>query len=177
MVRVSMNGGWCNFGCTMPYEASIWDCCILERQSILLHHIASAKCITKCADLTSVYSSDSSDSGTDDMHDTAFVQSPPAIKIPKPRSSRLSRIMRQMEDSGVWCLYLFSDQHWWFHYLPKFNSFAPSLQFLNSMIFSLLFSWLVYLLPNSDQQKAWHLKSQIDNTFLHLLCAVQAGAH
>ena len=54
-----------------------------------------------CADLTSVYSSDSSDSGADDIHDTAFVQSPTAIKIPKPGSSHLSRIMRQMEDSGV----------------------------------------------------------------------------
>ena len=165
MVRASMNGGWCNFGGTMSYEASIWDCCISERQNLLLHHIASvviwmgrvtnrwqvssnyttyilvssscniptnniwcdwshqlhhaglheiliptasAKCITKCADLTSMYSSDSSDLGTDDMHDTAFVQSPTAIKIPKPGSSCLNRIMRQMEDSGVWYLYLFS---------------------------------------------------------------------
>jgi len=55
----------------------------------------------KYADLTSMYSSDSSDSGTDDMYDTTFVWSPTAIKIPKRGSSRLSRIMRRMEDSGV----------------------------------------------------------------------------
>jgi len=43
------------------------------------------------------------------------------------------------------------------------------------MMFSSLFSWLLYLLPNFDQQKVWHLKSQIDKYFffvffLHLLC-------
>ena len=55
----------------------------------------------KCTDLASIYSSDSSDSGTDDTCDTAFVRSPTAIKIRKPGSSRLSRIMRRMEDPGV----------------------------------------------------------------------------
>ena len=68
----------------------------------------------KCADPASMYSSDSSDSGTDDTSDTTFVRSPTAIKIPKRGSSRLSRIMRQMEDSGVWYLYLSSDRYWWF---------------------------------------------------------------
>ena len=62
----------------------------------------------KCTDLASIYSSDSSDSGTDDTCDTAFVRSPTAIKIRKPGSSRLSRIMRRMEDSGVWYLHLLS---------------------------------------------------------------------
>jgi len=55
----------------------------------------------KCTGLALMYLSDSSDSGTDDTHDTTFVRSPTAIKIPKPGSSRLSRIMRRMEDSGV----------------------------------------------------------------------------
>ena len=62
----------------------------------------------KCTDLASIYSSDCSDSGTDDTYDTTFVRSPTAIKIPKPGASRLSRIMRRMEDSGVWYLYLLS---------------------------------------------------------------------
>ena len=64
-----------------------------ERQ---IHHPAG-----KCTDLASIYSSDCSDSGTDDTCDTAFVQSPTALKIRKPGSSRLSRIMRRMEDPGV----------------------------------------------------------------------------
>ena len=55
----------------------------------------------KCTDLSSMYSSDSSDSDTDDTYDTTFVRSPTAIKIPKPGASRLSRIMRWTEDSGV----------------------------------------------------------------------------
>jgi len=55
----------------------------------------------KCAGLASMYLSHSSDLGTDDTHDTTFVRSPTAIKIQKPGSSRLSRIMRWMEDSGV----------------------------------------------------------------------------
>ena len=59
----------------------------------------------KCTDLSSMYSSDSSDSDTDD---TTFVQSPTTIKMPKPGASRLSRIMRRTEDSGVWYLYLLS---------------------------------------------------------------------
>ena len=55
----------------------------------------------KCTDLASIYSSDSSDLGTDDTYDTAFVWSPTAIKIPKPGSSHLSRIMRWIEDPGM----------------------------------------------------------------------------
>ena len=62
----------------------------------------------KYTDLASIYLLDSSDLGTDDTCDTAFVQLPTAIKIPKPGSSRLSRIMRWMEDPGVWYLHLLS---------------------------------------------------------------------
>ena len=112
----------------------------------------------KCADPASMYSSDSSDSGTDDTSDTTFVRSLTAIKIPKRGSSRLSRIMRRMEDSGV-ILASFFRSTLMIHWLPNLNFLAPSLQFLNSIMSSLPFSWLLYLLPNSDKQKAWHLIS------------------
>jgi len=68
----------------------------LNEEERRIHHPAG-----KYTDLASIYSSDSSDWGTDDTCDTAFVWSPTAFKIPKPGSSCLSRIMRQMEDPGV----------------------------------------------------------------------------
>ena len=72
----------------------------LNKEERQIHHPAG-----KYTDLASIYSSDSSDLGTDDTWDTAFVWSPTTFKIPKPGSSHLSRIMRWMKDPGVWYLH------------------------------------------------------------------------